>query len=577
MTATSGGLDRITGMKLEVMPHTSHTGGRYSFSPSGEFILTNVKLLVQLRGTSQYREVELASAIADIEGQGKDKGYGRISGTLDDDPRKGWTTRTKSGNVTHVAVFALATPLILQNDEELRILLMQRSLAPRELLGRFRLSLTNQPGPSVRSLSKMPLEKLAELTAEDTAGTITAAKLDTKLRSRLFEQFLADHTRWQTARVRNNRIRGQLSAAKKAAGDLNVMVLSERKEPRKTHVLVRGVWNSKGQEVPRGVLPAVLPRDAVDTPTRLELARWVVSPDNPLTARVITNQVWQLFFGAGLVRTPGDFGMQGESPTHPQLLDWLAVDFMEHGWDLKHLVKTIVTSGTYSQDSSITKALLLQDPENRMLARGARFRLPAWMIRDSLLKSSGLLNAATGGPPVFPYQPDGVWRNQFMGRFTYQPTLGPGQYRRTVYAFWRRSSVPTFLFDSAMRRSCEVVPRRTNTPLHALTLLNDRTSLEAARALADAAIRHASDDVEARLTFLFQLTLSRPPADSELEVLLREYRRAVEFYRSSPNAARTFTSPGQSPAPSEKAPADLAATMLLANLVFNLDEAITHE
>ena len=355
------------------------------------------------------------------------------------------------------------------------------------------------------------------------------------------------------------------------------MVLSERKEPRQTHVLVRGVWNSKGPAVPRGVLPAVLPQDSVNTPTRLELARWIVSPDNPLTARVITNQVWQLFFGAGLVRTPGDFGMQGESPTHPQLLDWLAVDFMEHGWDLKHLVKTIVTSGTYSQDSSVTAELLLRDPENRLLARGARFRLPAWMIRDSLLKSSGLLNASYGGPPVFPYQPDGVWRNQFMGRFTYRPTLGPGQYRRTVYAFWRRSSVPAFLFDSAMRRSCEVMPRRTNTPLHALTLLNDRTSLEAARALADRAMEQSSDHVAVRLAFLFQQTLSRLPADGELQVLHREYQRAVEYYRSSLDEARLFSNPGQSPAPAEETCAELAATMLLANLVLNLDEAITHE
>jgi len=577
VTATSGGLDRITGVKLEVFPHASHTGGRYSFSTSGEFILTNVKLLVQLRGTSQYREVELASAVADIEGQGQDKGYGRISGTLDDDPRKGWTTRTKPGNVTHTAVFALATPLVLGKDEELRIMLMQRSLAPRELLGRFRLSLTDQPGPAVRSLSKMPLEELAGLTAEGAAGTITADKLEARLRGRLFDQFLSDHTLWQAAKSRNNRIRGQLSAAKKATGHLNVMVLSERTEPRKTHVLVRGVWNNKGPEVPRAVLPAVLPQDNVDVPTRLQLARWIVSADNPLTARVITNQIWQLFFGAGLVRTPGDFGMQGESPTHPQLLDWLAVDFMEHGWDLKHLIRTIVTSETYSRDSSLTPALQRLDPDNRLLARGARFRLPAWMIRDALLKSSGLLNAATGGPPVFPYQPDGVWRNQFMGRFTYRPTLGPGQYRRTVYAFWRRSSVPTFLFDSAMRRSCEVVPRRTNTPLHALTLLNDRTSLEAARSLADAAVRHTPDDVTARLEFLFQQILSRQPVSSELEVLQREYRRAFRFYASSETAARSFVSPGQSPAPSDKSLADLAATMLLANLVFNLDEAITHE
>jgi hypothetical protein len=312
--------------------------------------------------------------------------------------------------------------------------------------------------------------------------------------------------------------------------------------------------------------------------TRLELGRWIVSDENPLTARVITNQVWQLFFGAGLVRTPADFGLQGESPTHPELLDWLAVEFMESGWDLKHLVRTIVTSQTYLQDSSVSADLLELDPENRLLARGARFRLPSWMIRDATLKASGLLNEATGGPPVFPYQPPGVWRDQFMGRFVYQPSIGRAQYRRTLYAFWRRTSAPTFLFDSAMRRTCEVVPRRTNTPLHALTLLNDTTSLEAARTLGAAAIVASPNDFAKRCEFLMMRVLSRKPtADETARVLSRQYEIAKGYYDEHPDEAEALTTVGQLATPKSEVVADVAATMLLANLLLNLDEGITHE
>lgn len=571
-------LPRISGLRLEVFPHSSHTDGKYSFSETGEFILTNVKLLVRKSGSSQVREVGLASAVADVEGVGADSTYKTVRDTLDDDPRKGWTTRTKPSDVPHTAVFSLKEPLILADDEELDIVLMQRSLAPRELMGRFRLSVTDQRGAAVRSLKPMPLEILAERYGEAGKAGLVAHVVDAGLRKQLFSQFLEDHAAWQAAKARNDRAKSQLGSAKRAAGDLNVAVLGERKDARKTHILVRGVWNKHGEEVPRAVLPAVLSRPVDDVPTRLELGRWVVSRENPLTARVITNQIWQLFFGAGLVRTPADFGLQGESPTHPELLDWLAVEFMESGWDLKHLVRTIVTSRTYRQDSSVSKKLLELDPENRLQARGARFRLPSWMIRDAALKASGLLNETIGGPPVFPYQPPGVWRDQFMGRFVYRPSIGPAQYRRTLYAFWRRSSAPTFLFDSAMRRTCEVVPRRTNTPLHALTLLNDTTSLEAARTLSDAAIAIGPNDLAKRFEFLMRRVLSRKPTgDEATRVLSRQYKVAKDYYDEHPDEAASLTMVGQLKTPKAKVAADVAATMLLANLLLNLDEGITHE
>lgn len=578
VTAPPTGLRRISGVKLEVFPHPSHTDGKYSFSPTGEFILTNVKLLVRKQGRSLIREVELASAVADVEGVGVDSSYKTVRDTLDDDPRKGWTTRTRASDVPHTAVFSLAEPLVLAEDERLDIVLMQRSLAPRELMGRFRLSLTDQRGAAVRSLSAMPLELLAKLHESHGTDVLKATDIEASLRKKLFEQFLEDHAAWQKARQRRDQANRQLGAARKSAGDQNVMVLGERKVPRKTYVLERGVWNQHGDEVQRAVLPAVLPTSGDDVPSRLELGRWVVSRQNPLTARVIVNQVWQLFFGAGLVRTPGDFGLQGESPTHPELLDWLAVEFMESGWDLKHLVRTIVTSDTYQQDGAVSAELLETDPENRLLARGARFRLPSWMIRDASLQASGLLNEAIGGPPVFPYQPPGVWKDQFMGRFVYQPSIGPAQYRRTLYAFWRRTSAPTFLFDAAMRRTCEVVPRRTNTPLHALTLLNDTTTLEAARTLADTVVAIAPDDPRRGIEELFLRVLSRRPTPEELNrMVFPQYERAVAYYRKNAQEAVLFSTVGQLSTTSVETAPEVASMMLIASLLLNLDERITHE
>ncbi len=538
------GRERVTGMRLEVFPHPGATDGKYAPSADGEFILTNVKMRVLKAGTATVRELELARAVADVNGKGRDSKYGNVSGTLDDDPRTGWTTRTQRSDIPHVAVFELREPVALAPDETLEVALMHRSLDASSLIGRFRLALTDQRGAAVRSLGAMPVEELA-------AG----AEPEGKLRGRLFDQFLEDDAGFRAAAARHAEVRRQVGEVRKAAGDLNVMVLKERAESRKTYLLERGVWDAHGDEVAPAVPPAVLEREGITT--RLELARWIVAPENPLTARVITNQIWQLFFGAGLVRTPNDFGLQGELPTHPELLDWLAVDFVESGWDVKHLVRTIVTSETYRQSSAAAPDLLERDPDNRLLARGARYRLPAWMLRDAQLAAAGLLNPALGGPPVFPHQPPGIWNDQFMGRFTYRPSLGPAAHRRTLYAFWRRSSAPTFLFDSAMRRTCEVTPRRTNTPLHALTMLNDKTALDAARALS------AHD-----LDTIFLRVLARGATDAERAVCERERAAALRYYEANPDEAAAFSGGGG---------ADRAAMTLIANLVLNLDEALTHE
>ncbi len=564
-------LPRITGLKLEVLPHASHTQGGLSRGASGEFILTDIKVQVRRRGSSQIRDIPVRSAVADHEGgKGASREYGAVKGTLDDDPRNGWTTLGAPQTQPHTAVFALAAPLVLEPEEELIFTLLHRSTNGDANIGRFRLSATDQPGPAVNELATAPLEQLAAAKATDLAA------LDQTLRDRLFAQFLEDHAPYQLAKASLDRANTQLKETKNAAGKLNVMVLAERKEPRDTHILLRGVWDKHGDKVTHNAPPAIAPWPEGQPRNRLGLARWITSRDNPLTARVFVNQVWQICFGAGLVRTPDDFGLQGERPTHPELLDWLAVDFMEHGWDVKHLLKRIVTSATYRQDSATSAALLARDPQNRLLARGPRFRLPSWMLRDAALTAAGLLNPALGGPPVRPYQPEGVWEENFMGRFTYEPSEGAAQYRRTLYAFWRRSIAPTFLFDSAQRRVCEVGVSRTNTPLQALTLLNDASMMEAAAALAQQMIRQ-NQPVESRLHLLCQHTLSRKATPQELTVLTRELDRALTHYRAHPQDAAQYLAALPVP-PAKTAPLpDLAAHTLIASLVLNLDEAITHE
>ena len=333
ITSTANGLKRVTGLRLEVFPHDSHTGAKLSHSPDGEFILTNIKLRVHNPATSLVRDIALSRATADVNGKGRDTKYSSISGTLDDDPRTGWTTRTQPADKPHHAVFEFAAPVTLAPGEHLETVLMHRSLEPRALIGRFRLSLTDQRGQAVRSLNPMPVQQLAGLT-----GITAGSQVEGELRTTLLDQFLEDDHVYQAALARVREIKRQLGETEKAAKPVNVMVLKNRDKPRATHILERGVWDKHGARVQPGILPAVLNVDPDTVPNRTDLARWITSADNPLTARVITNQIWQILFGTGLVRTPADFGLQGENPTHPKLLDWLAVDFVETGWDSqKHL------------------------------------------------------------------------------------------------------------------------------------------------------------------------------------------------------------------------------------------------
>jgi hypothetical protein len=569
-------LDRVTGIKLEVFPEPSRAEGGYTRNKSGHFILTDIKVQVRSKVSYQVRDISVASAVAThSDDPKKHGGYGKIEHVLDDDPRNGWSTREVDAKQTQTAIFALAEPLTLSPDEELIFEMRHRSTLGDANIARFRVSLTNQPGPTVNSLETSPLELLA------AAKISSLDELNADLRQRLMDQFLADYEPYVVVKQAFDRAKNQLQETTDAR-KVDVMILKELKKPRESHVLVRGVWDQKGEPVKPDVPPAIASWNGDEAKSRLGLARWIVSKENPLTARVVVNHVWQMFFGAGLVRTTEDFGLLGERPSHPELLDWLAVDFVEHNWDVKRLVRLIVTSETYQQRSSVSADLLARDPANRLLARGARFRLPSWMLRDAALKSAGLLNTAIGGPPVRPYQPPGVWEEMFMGRFKYEPSDGAAQYRRTLYAFWRRAIAPTFLFDSAQRRVCEVRESRTNTPLQALTMLNDANYLSASRALAEQAIRVANDS-GSRIGELTRLVLSRPPTDLEQKILSRELDRALAYYRAHPKDAETFLEQTnfqfrtkvQSAEPLDTG--ELAAMTLAASLTLNFDEALNHE
>ncbi len=355
-----------------------------------------------------------------------------------------------------------------------------------------------------------------------------------------------------------------------------VMVMEEMPKPRETFVLVRGSYNKPTDKVPIAVPPDLAPQPAGAATNRLGLARWLVSPEHPLTARVTVNRHWQIFFGNGLVKTVDDFGVQGEKPSHPELLDWLATEFLRTGWDVKALHRLFVTSATYRQTSKASASLIERDPENRLLARGVRFRMPSWMLRDQALAVSGLLVEKVGGPPVRPYQPEGIWEEATFGQIRYTQDHGEALYRRSLYTFWRRIVGPTMFFDVANRQVCAVKSPRTNTPLHALATLNETTHVEAARAMAERVIASADKD-EARIEFAFRLAAARVPTKVEQRVLTARLAKLRTAFVADPVASAKLLKVGESPR-NEKLPApEHAAWTAVCNLILNLDEVITKE
>jgi len=367
---------------------------------------------------------------------------------------------------------------------------------------------------------------------------------------------------------------------KKDTGAMMVSVMGERDTFRTTYLLSRGRYDAPAEPVQPAALKAVMPYDTTQFPrNRLGLAKWTVSRQNPLTARVFVNQLWQEFFGRGIVKSAGDFGMQGDLPTNPQLLDWLAADFMEHGWDIKRLVRQFVLSAAYRQSARSTPEKREKDPENAWLSRGPRMRIPAEFVRDLVLSSSGLLVKTIGGPSVKPYQPEGLWESATSGRgvlAAYRQDHHDSLYRRGLYTFIKLTVPPPGmgLFDASNRDQCEIRRGRTNTPLQALAMLNDPTVLEAARVLSQR-LEGESSAVGEKITKAFRLVLCRKPADNEQQRLMQYYQDQLTGFRNNPGAARKTLAVGEYPPVANVDAITCAALMRVIDTLYNLEEAIT--
>lgn len=365
-------------------------------------------------------------------------------------------------------------------------------------------------------------------------------------------------------------------------GKTTTMVMQDNppEKMRMTYVLNRGAYDQpKKEETIQPGVPAILPPLPADAaPNRLTLATWLFAEDHPLTARVTVNQIWQLFFGTGIVSTTADFGAQSEFPSHPKLLDWLAVEFKESGWDIKSLIKFIVTSETYQQSSNVRPDDFEKDPENRLLARSLRFRLQAEFIRDNALQLSGLLDPTFGGPGVKPYQPPGLWAEVSLGgNPKFVQDKGQKLYRRSLYTYWKRSSPPPNMqiFDAPTRETCVLKRPRTNTPLQALVTMNDVQFVEAARHLAERTLQESSQSTKERLTSLFETVLSRPPTSTESATLIEVYEQALKGFEEQPENSDLLLQYGDSEKATDLPSTEVAAWTIITNLVLNLDETLT--
>ncbi len=425
-----------------------------------------------------------------------------------------------------------------------------------------------QPNPPGGEASPVP-EKITKLLAANPAD-----------RSQGQQQELTDwfaRSRPEFAEVWNRHAALKLERAQLQA-EIPRTLVSVAVEPRVTRILHRGDWmDTTGEEVAPGVPHFLKPIEASDRrATRLDLARWLVATDNPMTARVFVNRLWQLYFGTGLSKVLDDLGAQGEWPTHPELLDFLAWEFQHQGWDVKHLVRLIVTSATYRQSSALRPELAARDPFNRLLARQSRFRLPAEMVRDNALQVSGLLVTDMGGPGVKPYQPDGYWDYLNFPKRTYVADTGPNQYRRGVYTHWQRLFLHPMLkaFDAPSREECTAERPISNTPLAALALLNDPTFVEAARSLAELALQQGGPDTDGRIQWMFRQVLNRGARRAEQKQLRHLLEADLQEFQAHPERAGKLLKTGLKPSASDLDLAELAAWTSVGRAVLNLHETI---
>jgi len=446
-------------------------------------------------------------------------------------------------------------------------------------------TLAGKPVPEIDALQPEKEPEEADVGEEDKSETKEqkATRLEKDQQTSLSEYFLSyeapEKYRQLYSQLKN--LRTEREKLEKSIP--TTMIMAEMKKPRETFVLGRGQYDNRGEKVTPGV-PSFLPPMSRDLPVnRLGLARWLVDASNPLTARVAVNHFWQGYFGVGIVKTAEDFGSQGDPPSHPQLLDWLATEFVRTGWDVRAMQRLIVTSATYRQSSRVTPELEERDPENRLLARGPRFRLPAELVRDNALAVSGLLDDRIGGPSVYPYQPKGLWEEMAFGEGyagqSYTPSTGKDLYRRSMYSVWKRTVPPPSLttFDAPDREKCTARRSVTNTPLQALVLLNDPTYVEAARALAQRTLAEGGKSAAERINFAFRLATARTPEPRERTVLVEAARQERTEYRRHQDEAAKLLAVGDSKCNPRRDPSELAAWTTVASMILNLDETITKQ
>ncbi|PQO46013.1 hypothetical protein C5Y93_12125 [Blastopirellula marina] len=555
-----------TALKIEALSDPAFAKPR-QLAPSvnGNFVLTDLQVL--RRG----KPLKLRAALPSFEQTGYAAKF-----AIDDDPKSGWAVFDPQAKGETVAlVVQLAEPIVVTAEDEIVVRMRFDSQFANHAIGKFQISASSEPDVGLDD-------------AEELKSAVAAA-----LRKPEAERSKKDWNQIQTyyetidpslleAQTKLDAAEKKLAAA--LGPEVNVMVMSERTgEPTPTYLLNRGQYNEpvKDEPLARGVPTALLPEEnAVQPGNRLELARWLVSRENPLTARTAVNRIWQQHFGVGLVKTANDFGLQGERPSHPELLDWLAVEFIESGWDMRHLHRLIVTSAAYRQSSRHTAAQDAVDPENRLVARGPRFRIDGFAIRDLALQASGLLTEKPGGPPVKPYQPGGLWESVAANAGTrYQPDKGENLYRKSMYTYWKRAVNPPrqIIFDAGGREVCSVQANRTNTPLQALVLMNDPTFVEAARNLAQRSLLAHPGATDAAIAAIYRQAIGKQADAETLAVLKGNWEFFQKHFAEQPEAAEQLLAVGESKRDPSLSVTDLAAMMAVAHLILNLDEFVTVE
>lgn len=568
----------ILGLRLEALPDDSLPAKGPGRADNGNFVLTELIARLEPDGASPS-PVHFRAARATFEqtSHSEDHPYGRWSAAavIDNDAKGddvGWAILPEAGKPNRVQL-ELDQPLTVAPGDTLVVELRHNRGRGHHTLGCFRLAVTTDPNARENLVTMPPAKEVADLLR------VPPDQRDASQTAKLFAQFKAVCAELAP-------LREELAAARKAHKDYEATIprtlVSEVQDPPRTvRILPRGNFLIETGDVVEPALPGYLvpPTEAAVNRrlTRLDLANWLVSRDNPLTARVVVNRLWKQFFGVGLSKVLDDFGAQGEPPRNPALLDWLASEFMDSGWDVRHLIRLMVLSQTYRQASIAPRDVLARDPDNREFARQGRWRIEAELVRDTALSLAGLLTPTVGGPSIKPYQPDGYWENLNFPPRTYQASTGADQYRRGLYVWWQRSFLhPSLLaFDAPTREECAADRGRSNIPQQALVLLNDPTYVEAARAFATRILRESEGDAAARLSWAWQQTLARSPAPEELAILRALLEKHLGEFRENPDGAAAFLRIGASSPLGDLDPVELAAWTNIARALLNLHETIT--